>query len=78
LRAANSLSLRFESYHTRMKEIVRRSTTSVRFRRSLGDVRREFMHRLFVVLHRTLASFLRGVLHEGVACDVASLPAPRA
>jgi hypothetical protein len=42
----------------RMKEFVRRST-SVPFHRFLGDVRREFIHRLSVVLHRTLGNYLR-------------------
>jgi hypothetical protein len=58
--AADSDSLRSESY-ARMKEFVRRSTF-VRFRRFLGDVHREFMQRLSVVLHGTLGSYLRFAL----------------
>jgi hypothetical protein len=45
--AADSRSLRYESY-ARMNEFIRRSTT-VPLRR--GDVRREFTQRLCVVLH---------------------------
>jgi hypothetical protein len=41
------------TYHARMKEFVRRSSF-VPFRRFLGDVRREFMQRLSLVLHGTL------------------------
>jgi hypothetical protein len=53
----------------RMKEFVRRSTY-VPFRRSLGDVRREFIHRLSSVLHGTLGSYLRNALHDGGAFDI--------
>jgi hypothetical protein len=57
--AADSRSLRSESY-VRMQHFVRRSTY-VPFRRFLlGDVRRrEFMQRLFVALHGTLGSYPR-------------------
>jgi hypothetical protein len=60
-----------------MKEFVRRSTY-VPFRRFLGDVRREFMHSLSVVLHSMLVSYLRDALHEGVAIVVTCLLARRA
>jgi hypothetical protein len=50
--AADYRSLRSDSY-VRMKHFVRRST-SVPFRRFLGDVRREFMQRLSATLHGTL------------------------
>jgi hypothetical protein len=58
-----------------MKEFVRRSTPTP-FRRFLGDVRREFMQRLSVVLHGTLGSFLHDALHVGGADVVASFVAP--
>jgi hypothetical protein len=54
--AADSRSLRYDSY-AGMKEFVRRST-SIPFRRFLGDVRREFMQRFFVVLHGTMVPFV--------------------
>jgi hypothetical protein len=60
----------------RMKKFVRRSTY-VPFRRYLGDVRREFLQRLFVVRHCTLGSYL-DALQESGATHVACLPAPRA
>jgi hypothetical protein len=50
--AANSHSLRFDIY-VRMQLFVRRSTY-VPFRRFWGDVRREFMQRLFAALHGTM------------------------
>jgi hypothetical protein len=49
--AANSRSLRFDSY-VRMQHFVRR-TTYVRFQRFWGDVRREFMKRLSAALYGT-------------------------
>jgi hypothetical protein len=55
--AGDSRSLRSESY-VRMQHFVRLST-SVPFRRFLGDVRREFMQRLSAALHVTLGSYLR-------------------
>jgi hypothetical protein len=61
-----------------MIEMVRRSTTCVPLRRFLGDVRRELMQRLSVVLRGTLGSYLRDALREGVGADVACLRAPRA
>jgi hypothetical protein len=54
---ADSRSLRSNNY-VRMQHFVRR-TTCVPFRRLLGDVRREFMQRLFAALHGTLGSYLR-------------------
>jgi hypothetical protein len=51
---APSRTLRFNSY-ARMKPFVRRSTLTS-FRRLLGDVRRELMQRLSVVLHGTSLS----------------------
>jgi hypothetical protein len=52
MRVVDSHSLRSHSY-VRMQHFVRR-TTYVLFRRLLGDVRREFMHRLYTALHGTL------------------------
>jgi hypothetical protein len=60
-----------------MKEFVWRST-SIPFRRFLGDVRRKFMLCLSVALHATLGSYLRDALHEGGACIIACLLGPRA
>jgi hypothetical protein len=51
-----SRSLRSTNY-AHMKAFVRRSSSSI-FRRILGDVRREFMQLLSVVLHGTLGSYL--------------------
>jgi hypothetical protein len=51
--------------------------TCIPFRRFLGDVRRESMQRLSVVLHGTLGSYLCDPLQEGGAAAVACLPAPR-
>jgi hypothetical protein len=76
--AADSCSLlflRFESYVC-LKDYVRRSI-SIPFRHFLGDVRSEFMHRLCVILHGTLGSYLRDALHEGGAAVVACIPTPR-
>jgi hypothetical protein len=44
------------------------------YRFILGDVRCEFMQRLFVVLHGALGSYLCHGLHEGGASIVACLP----
>jgi hypothetical protein len=74
--ATDSRSLSYAKY-IRMQHFVRR-TSYVPFRRFLGDVRREFMHRLFVALHGTLVSYLRDALHEVSANVVACLHAPRA
>ena len=74
--AADSRSLRSDSY-VRMQHFVRRST-SLPFRRFLGDVRREFMQRLSAALHGTLGSYLRDAFQEGSAGAVACLPVPRA
>jgi hypothetical protein len=74
--APNSRSLRCDNY-VRMQHFVRR-TTSVPFRRFLGDVRREFMQRLFVALHGTVGSYLRDAFREGNAHAVACLHVPRA
>jgi hypothetical protein len=58
---------------------VERSSYYVPFRRFLGNVRREFMHRLSVGLHHgTLGSCLRDALQEGSADAVACLPVRRA
>jgi hypothetical protein len=75
MEAIDSRSLRFDSY-VRMQHFVRRSTY-VPFRRFLGDVRREFMQRLYVALHGTLGSYLRDAFQEGNANVVACLPVPR-
>jgi hypothetical protein len=55
-----SCSLRNDRY-VRMYHFGRR-TTYVPFRRFLGDVRREFMHRLSTALHGTLGSCLLDAL----------------
>jgi hypothetical protein len=73
--AADSRSLRSNIY-VRMHHLVRRYTY-VPFRRCLGDVRREFMQRIFIALHGTLGSYLRHALQEGNADAVAFLPIPR-
>jgi hypothetical protein len=57
---ADSRSLRSHS-DVRMQHFVRRSTY-VFFRRFGGDVRREFMQRLFAALHVILGSYLRDAL----------------
>jgi hypothetical protein len=62
--AAGSRSLRFVSY-VLIQHFVRR-TTYVPFRRFLGDVRREFMQRLFAALHGTLGSYLRDGFRRAV------------
>jgi hypothetical protein len=74
--AADSRSLRFDSY-VRMQHFVRRST-SVPFRRFLGDVRSEFMQRRSAALHGTMGSYLRDGFREGSADAVACLHVPRA
>jgi hypothetical protein len=71
---ADSRYLRSES-HARMNEYVRWSTYA-RVRRFLGDVRRELIKCIFVVLHGTLGSEIRDVLHEGSAIVVAYHHAP--
>jgi hypothetical protein len=58
--AADSRSLRYDSY-VRMHRFVRRFA-SIPSRRFSGDVRREFMQRLFAALHGTLGSYLRDAL----------------
>jgi hypothetical protein len=73
--AADSRSLRSDIY-VRMHEFVRRST-SIPFIRFLGDVRRESVQRLSVVLHGTLGSYLRDALQEGSGDAVACLYVPR-
>jgi hypothetical protein len=74
--AADSRSLRCYNYVS-MQYFVRRSTY-VPFRRCLGDVRREYMQRLFATLHGTLGSYLRDAFQEGIAYALACLPVPRA
>jgi hypothetical protein len=74
--ASDSRSSHFEIY-ARMQHFVRRSTF-VPFRRFLGDVRREFMQRLFADFHSIVGSYLRDALHEGSADVVACLHVPRA
>jgi hypothetical protein len=74
--AADSRSFRADSY-VHMQHFVHQST-SVPFRRFLGDVRRECMQRLSVALHGTLGSYLRDAFHEGSDDAVACLPVPRA
>jgi hypothetical protein len=69
-------SRRSDSYVS-LHHFVRR-TTYASFRCFLGDVRREFMQRLFAALHVTLGSFLRDALQEGSVDAVACLSAPRA
>jgi hypothetical protein len=72
----DSRPLRSDSY-IRMQHFVRRST-SVPFRRFLGDVRREFMQRLSAALYGTMGSYLRDAFQEGSANAVACLHVPRA
>jgi hypothetical protein len=72
---ADSRSLRSITY-VRMPHFVRR-TTFVPFRRFSGDVRREFMQRLFAALYGTWGSYLRDALQVGSAGVVACLPVPR-
>jgi hypothetical protein len=74
--ATDSRSLRSDNY-VGIHHFVRRST-SIRFRRFLGDVRRGFMQRLSTAHHGTLGSYLRDAFQEGGADDVACLPVPRA
>jgi hypothetical protein len=74
--AFDSRSFRFESYAL-MQHFVRR-TTSIRFRRFWGDVRREFMRRHSAPLHGTMGSYLRDSFHEGSVEGVACLRVPRA
>ena len=71
---ADSRSL---SFYVRMQHFVRRSTY-VPFRRFWGDVRREFMQRLYAALHGTLGSYLRDAFQEGNADALACLRVPRA
>jgi hypothetical protein len=54
-------------------EFVRQSR-NVPFRPFLGDIRREFMQRISVVLHGTLGSYLGDALHESGATAVACMP----
>jgi hypothetical protein len=60
-----------------MKGFVRRSAP-VPFRRFLGDVRRELMHRLSVALHwlmaRSVPILVMPLFQEGGAAAVACLP----
>jgi hypothetical protein len=73
---AGSRSMRFDSC-VRTQHFARRST-SFSFSRFRGDVRREFMQRLFAALHGTLGSDLRDDLQEGGVNVVACLRVPRA
>jgi hypothetical protein len=73
---ANSRSLRSDIY-VRMHHFARRSTY-VPFGRLWGDVRREFMQSLYVALHGTMGSYLRGAFQEDSADAVACLAVPRA
>jgi hypothetical protein len=68
---ADSRSL-CSNIYVRMQHFVRR-TICVPFRRFLGDVRREFMRRLYAALHGTLGSYLRDALQEGSVDAVACL-----
>jgi hypothetical protein len=54
---ADSSSLRSETYAC-MEGFVRRSTYARPIIRILADVRREFMHRLYVALHGTLGCYI--------------------
>jgi hypothetical protein len=75
--AVDSRSLRCDSY-VRLQHFVSRST-SLPFRRFMGDVSREFMQRLYAALHGSLGSYLRdAAFQEGSANAVAYLPVPRA
>jgi hypothetical protein len=70
--AAASRSLLYDRY-IRMQHFFRR-TTSIPFRRVLGDVRREFMQHLYAAM----GSYLRDALHDGSVDGVACLRVPRA
>jgi NAD-specific glutamate dehydrogenase len=74
--AGDFRSLQSHTY-VRIHHFVRR-TIYVPFQRFWGDVRREFMQRLFNALHSTLGSYLRDTLHEGIVDVVACLHVPRA
>jgi hypothetical protein len=74
--AIDSRSLRSDRC-VRMQHFVRR-TSYIPFQRFLGDVRREFMQRLFAALHGALGSYLRDALQEGNAHVVTYLHVPRA
>jgi hypothetical protein len=52
--------------------------STILFRQFFADVRREFVQHPSVVLHGTLASYLRDALHEGGAAAFTCLLAPRA
>jgi hypothetical protein len=69
--ALDSRSLPSDNY-VRMQTFVRR-TTSCPFWRFWGDVRREFMQRLYATLHGTMGSYLRDAFREGGAHAVACL-----
>jgi hypothetical protein len=73
---ADSRSLRFD-INVCMQHFVRQ-TTFAPFRRFWGDVRREFMQRLFAGFHGTLGSYRRDDLQEGSLDAVACLHVPRA
>jgi hypothetical protein len=73
--AADSRPLRYNTF-VNMQYFVCRST-SLPFRRCLGDVRREFMQRLHDALHGTLDSYFHDTLQEGDADAVARLSVPR-
>jgi hypothetical protein len=60
-----------------MQHFVRR-ITYVSFWCFWGNVRHEFMQRLFAALHVTLGSYLRVAFQEGSADAVACLHVPRA
>jgi hypothetical protein len=73
----DSRSLRSDNF-VRMQHSIRRTTTYLPFQRFLGDVRREFMQRMYVTLHGSLGSYHRDALQEGSVDAVACLLVPRA
>jgi hypothetical protein len=75
--AADSRSLRLESY-VRMDHEVLCLSTSFPFRQFLGDdMRMELMQHFSVVLHGALGSYLRAGLLEDSTDAVACPPVPR-
>jgi hypothetical protein len=76
--AADSRSLRFDMYSISVCNISFVAPLLLLFDVFWGDMRREFMQRLFAALHSTLGSYLRDALHEGSVDAVACLLVPRA
>jgi hypothetical protein len=75
--AADSRSLRFDSYYVRM-QILFIDILLILFDVFGGDLRREFIQRLFAARHGTLGSYLRDALQKGYVDTMACLYVPRA